>query len=88
MYWLVKAVNQGHVVAQFNTGKLYHFGTGVPHNYNSAMEWYLKAEKQGLAAARCNIGLLYTNGQGVPQDYSKAMEWYWLSADQRGSGDQ
>ena len=32
-YWFMKAAKQGFALAQYNVGNYYHFGKGVPQNY-------------------------------------------------------
>nr|WP_271873207.1 tetratricopeptide repeat protein [Rubripirellula sp.] len=77
-----KAAESGDATAQFNLGKMYESGQGVPQDYADAMKWYRLAADQGYAKAQINIGVMYDNGQGVPQDYAEAMKWYRLAADQ------
>ena len=73
---------QGNASAQFNLGKMYEFGQGVPQDDAKAVEWYRKAAEQGYASAQKNLGVMYEFGQGVPQDDTKAVEWYRKAAEQ------
>jgi uncharacterized protein len=66
--WYRKAADQGNANAQFNLGKMYDDGDGVPQDHAEALKWYLKAADQGNASAQFNLGKMYDNGQGVPQD--------------------
>jgi uncharacterized protein len=70
---------QGLAEAQYNLGKMYANGQGVPQDYKEAVKWYRLSAEQGSAAAQFNLGLMYLNGQGVPQDYVSAHMWWNLS---------
>jgi TPR repeat protein len=41
---------QGDANAQYNLGKLYYHGWGVPQDYGQARDWYRKAAAQGYSA--------------------------------------
>ena len=68
-----KAVDLGHIEAQYRLGWAYNHGEGVPQDYMKAAELYEKAVEQGYANAQLNLCLLYAYGQGVPQDFHKAV---------------
>ena len=55
-------------MAQFNLGVMYHYGQGVPQDYEEAEKWYRLASEKGVARAQCNLGVMYDKGLGVPQD--------------------
>ena len=76
------AAEKGDAQAQFNLGRLYQDGQGVPQNYAEAMKWHRLAAEQGDASAQNSLGVMYHNGQGVAQNYADAMKWYRLSAEQ------
>jgi uncharacterized protein len=71
---------QGDIRAQFNLGKIYFKGLGVPQDYKTAVKLYRLAAKQGDATAQNNLGFMYGNGKGVPQDYIRAHMWWNLAA--------
>ncbi len=73
---------QGDAAAQFNLGRLYVTGTGVPQNDAEATRWYRLAADQGHAGAQHNLGSKYDNGMGVPEDDAEAVRWYRLAAEQ------
>ena len=56
---------QGDAAAQFDLGKMYRMGQGLPQDYAEAAKWYRKAAERGYAAAQCNLGLMYAKGEGV-----------------------
>jgi uncharacterized protein len=79
--WLPLA-EQGHVVAQYNLGLMYHHGDGVVQDYAESVKWFRLASEQGVASAQYSLGLMYDNGDGVVQDYAEAVKWYRLAAEQ------
>jgi hypothetical protein len=46
---------QGDANAQYNLGKLYYHGWGVPQDYAQARDWWLKASAQGHLDAKNNL---------------------------------
>ena len=68
--------------AQFNLGKAYEYGNGVPKNDESAVKWYRKAADQGNSDAEVRLGIMYRLGLGVSQDKQEAVLWYRRSAKQ------
>ncbi|MFP6839376.1 MAG: tetratricopeptide repeat protein, partial [Pseudohongiellaceae bacterium] len=71
---------QGDAQAQFDLAQLYYEGTGIPSNYQLAVNFSRLAATQGLAAAQSFLGNLYRMGQGVPSDLVQAYVWYNLAA--------
>ena len=74
--------NKGDTTAQYETGRAYAKGDGVPKNDEKAVDWFLKAAAQGDQASQYNLGILYSNGRGVPKDYDQAFYWYEKAAAQ------
>ncbi len=66
--------------AQFNLGRMYAKGEGVPHDYVAAARWYGLAAEQGHGAAQFNLADLYKYGKGVPQGYVDAYMWWSVAA--------
>ena len=58
------------------------FFSGVPQDYNQAINWFQKAADQGDADAKSNVARMYTCGLGVTQDLNLAHEWYEKAAAQ------
>jgi TPR repeat protein len=77
-----RAAAHGSANAQYNLGRLYANGYGVPQDCTEAAKWYGFAAIRGDVDAQFNLGLLYANGHGVPQDRTEAARWYRLAADQ------
>ena len=71
-----KKTEQGDPQAQFELGRMYERGYGVPQDYKESVKWFKKAAKQGHVTAHCSLGFMYYNGLGVLQDYTMA-HLYW-----------
>ena len=69
--------------AQYELGRRYKLGLGVPKDDREAVKWYLKAANQGNAAGQFWLGAMYDHGRGVPKDAVKAYAWMILAAAQR-----
>jgi TPR repeat protein len=78
---LMPLAQAGDAEAQYNIGRMYAYGRGLPQDYAKALDWYRKSAVQGHLWAINNIGRLYQNGQGVTQDDAAAAQWYRLAAD-------
>ena len=77
--WLIKAAEQGHVMAQFTLGAMYDKGDGVPEDDAEAIEWYTKAAEQGDTEAQYKLGVMYANGKGVTEDFKQGYMWFTLA---------
>ena len=53
---------KGDSWAQFNLGRMYQRGHGVPQDYNEALRWWRRAAAQGEAWAQFNLGAMYERG--------------------------
>src|SRR5215472_9134061 len=76
-----KSTDQGNYATNFEIGRRYEKGEGVPQDYRKAAEFFQKAADRGNAEAQDNLGWLYEHGRGVPQDYRKAAEFFQKAAD-------
>ncbi|MXX74894.1 MAG: protein kinase [Holophagales bacterium] len=74
--------------AQFNLGKMYAEGLGVPHDDAEAVRWYRLAAEQGHAEAQFNLGWMCEWGRGVSRNDADAARWYRLAAEQGHAGAQ
>lgn len=77
-----ESAEAGDADMQFNLGRKYYLGEGVPQDYAQAAKWYTKAAEQGYSKAQFNLGVMYEAGQGVPQDYAQAVKWFTKAAEQ------
>jgi len=85
-FWYHKAAEQGNADAQFNLGRLYKKGHGVPQDDRQSAFGIRKAAEQGNAEAQYLHGMMYTLGDDVPQDYTQAAAWYRKAAEQGVAG--
>jgi len=77
-----KAAEQGDARAQYNLGKSYNEGEGIPEHYSKAVHWYRKSAEQGHAEAQSALGVMYGKGTGVREDDAKAIYWTRKAAEQ------
>lgn len=67
---------KGDPYYQYELGKLYQSGEGVPQDYALAVKWFLEASSNGYSDADFELGVHYQEGWGVPQNFATAAEWY------------
>lgn len=66
----------GHPLAQFQLGWMYHNGYGLAVNDRKASDWWEKAARGGVADAQLALVMLYREGGvNVPRDLPKAAEY-------------
>lgn len=75
---------RGNARAQFELGKMYATGDGVPRNDEEALKWLQLAAAQGHANAQYHLGLMHKDGRGTEKNFVEAYKWLNLSAT-RGS---
>ncbi len=73
---------QGVAEAQYEFGRMYANGHGVPQDYFAAAKWFRKAARQGHAAAQFNLGLMHRYSQGVTKDFVQSAKWIEKAAAQ------
>ncbi|CAG9934166.1 tetratricopeptide repeat protein [Candidatus Nitrotoga arctica] len=78
--WYKFVAEQGNALYQYNIGRFYDIGKGVPQDYKEAVKWYRMAAEQGNAQAQSSLAFMYQNGDGVPQDYVRAHMWFNIAA--------
>ena len=61
-------------------GQAFLLGSGVPKNYEKAVEWYTRAAESGNKEAQNELGFMYTVGKGVEQDAEKGAEFFIKAA--------
>lgn len=74
MVYYKQAAEQGDAQAQFEVGRMYAEGLGVPKDYSEAVKWYRKAVKQNNADAKAWLSDLYIYGYGVELNYEEALK--------------
>ncbi len=76
----------GDAAAQYELGRAYFAGNGVPKDTVHGSVLLRKAAKQGSAQAQRMLGWAYARGEGVPKDAVKAAIWWQKAADQGNAG--
>jgi TPR repeat protein len=67
--------------AQYQLGKLYLDGTGVPKNPLQAARWLQLAANKGEYRAQALLGSLLFKGEGVPRQAARGLFWLTLAKD-------
>lgn len=81
-FWKSKArAERGDPTAQYEMGRRYEMGDGVPRELEKARRWYLKAAGQGNIWAQNNLGRFYGSGEGVTHNYVTAHMWFIIASD-------
>ncbi len=78
-----QAAAAGDPAGQFELGRLYLYGEGVPRNDSEAVVWLLKAAEQGEVNAQFFVGNCYHGAQGVTHSPERALFW-WNKAAKQG----
>jgi TPR repeat protein len=80
-FWKTRSLaDQGDAVAQYEMGRRFEMGDGLPRNLESAHRWYTRAAVQGNSWAQNNLGRLYGSGDGVTRNYITAHMWFTIAA--------
>jgi TPR repeat protein len=82
IHWLTEAAEQGYGPAQYELGRIYLYGRGVPADYPLALRWELKAAEQGDARAQRDLAFMYERGFSVAADPVQAAAWNRRAAGQ------
>jgi TPR repeat protein len=72
---LTEAAGQGYAPAEYELGRIYLYGRGVPADYAQALQWESKAAEQGDARAQRDLAFMYERGFGVTADPAQAADW-------------
>jgi TPR repeat protein len=74
---------RGNAAAEYELGRMYQSGRGVPQDYRRAVEWYRRSAEQGYAPAERSLGGMYRGGYGgLTEDDAEARKWYGKAAAQ------
>jgi TPR repeat protein len=79
---LTEAANQGYAPAEYELGRIYLYGRGIPIDYAQALVWERKAAEQGDPRAQRDMAFMYERGFGVAADPAQAAEWNRKAAKQ------
>lgn len=67
---------RGHTQSRNNLGFHFHFGMGVPEDYDLAIYWHTLAARAGDAYAMTNLGKIYSTKHSPKWDGPKAIKWF------------
>ncbi|MDJ1157016.1 tetratricopeptide repeat protein [Chelatococcus sp. SYSU_G07232] len=75
------ATYYGDADAQYNLGRLYLDGNGVPKNPRQAARWFNLSAEKGNHQAQALLGHLLVTGQGVPRQSARGLMWLTIARD-------
>jgi hypothetical protein len=78
---LTVGAKQGNALAQFQLGRAYFRGHGVPKDDGKAFEWIEKSAEQGNTDAITSMGFFHAQGIGVEKSEAQAVEWFRRGAE-------
>lgn len=81
-FWLQRAAEKGHPLAQLACSTACYNGHGVPPDKEKAAEWAKKAALEGNCRAISYLGSCYEAGEGVAKDPEKALKLYRMASEQ------
>ncbi len=73
--------SQGNSEAQYQLGRLYQRGLGVPRNERQAIDYFELAAGAGHVESAYLLGTLYERGGATPKDEARALHWLHVAAD-------
>jgi TPR repeat protein len=77
-----RAAEQGAADAQFEMGRCYAEGMGVPENPEDAAKYYQRSAEQNYAPGQYALGNCYFEGYGVSKEVPEGVEWTRRAAEQ------
>lgn len=75
-------IREGKPGPQYQLGKCYYYGIGVPANSVEAAKWFRLAAAHGNARAQTALAILYIHGDGVIRNHGAAVTLLRRAADQ------
>ena len=79
---LERAADPGQADAQYQLGRMYMTGEGVPRDTGKGLYFYRIAAEQGHSEAQYSLAVRYTIGEGVATDDYEAHRWYKRAANE------
>ena len=64
----------------YEMGRRYFMGQGLPVNYETSFQWYQKAAQEGQPTAMAMLASAYEGGVGTAKDDALAFSWYGKGA--------
>ena len=75
------AAKQEYAAAQFNLGRMYYHGMGVPQDDKTAVKWFRLAAEEGHAFGALNLAFAYFDGKGAEENWVSGYVWALISLD-------
>ena len=82
---VIALAEQGDADDQFNLGKAYFYGSGVPLDTDKAVKLIRTAADQGHAGPQTLMGTFYLLGDAVAVDQAESIKWFKRAAIQGNS---
>jgi hypothetical protein len=80
VFWLRKAVEQGHTGAKDELGTAYKRGRGVPKDHAKSVYWLTQAANDGHAQSALTLAETFQLGEGTEKNEQEAKKWMALAA--------
>jgi TPR repeat protein len=78
----------GDAEAQYNLGRLYFRGIGVPRDARQAARWLQLAANKGQPQAQALLGDMLFKGEAVPRQAARGLMWLTLGRDGAPAGEK
>jgi hypothetical protein len=78
----------GDAEAQYNLGRLYFRGIGVPRDARQAARWLQLAANKSQAQAQALLGDMLFRGEAVPRQAARGLMWLTLGRDGAPAGEK
>jgi len=82
METLTARAEAGDATAQFQLGRAFYRGEGVPKDEKAALGWMEKSAAQGNVDAMTSMGFFHAQGIGAEKSETKAIEWFRKGAEE------
>ena len=76
-----RVVENESAETQYQRGKKYYYGIGVPQDIREGIYWFEKSAEQGHVYAQFWLGEMYYDGRGVLKNNEKAIYWWEKAAE-------
>jgi TPR repeat protein len=74
--------------AQYQVGRMYFDGRGVPPNPWQAARWFTLAANKGQSQAQAMLGHMLVKGDAVPREPARGLMWLTLARDSAKADDK
>jgi len=74
--------------AQYQVGRMYLDGQGVPRNAWQAARWFTLAANKGQSQAQAMLGYMLVKGDAVPREPARGLMWLTIARDSAKADDK